>query len=44
MPYVEGKHQLIIEITGTASITLNEDDIVGDTLYRVQVKAINIIE
>ena len=29
MPYVEGKYQLIIETTGTASITLNEDDIVG---------------
>jgi len=29
MPYVEGKYKLIIETTGTASITLNEDDIVG---------------
>ena len=29
MPYTSGKYKLIIETTGTASITLNEDDIIG---------------
>jgi len=29
LPYTQGKYSLIIETTGTASITLNEDDIIG---------------
>ena len=29
LPYTEGKYNLIIETTGTASITLTEDDIIG---------------
>ncbi len=29
MPYTAGKYSLIIEATGTATVTLNEDDIVG---------------
>ena len=29
LPYTAGKYQLIIETTGTASITLTEDDIIG---------------
>ena len=29
LPYTEGKYKLIIETTGTASITLTEDDIIG---------------
>jgi hypothetical protein len=29
LPYTSGKYKLIIETTGTASITLNEDDIIG---------------
>jgi hypothetical protein len=29
LPYTGGKYQLIIETTGTASITLTEDDIIG---------------
>ena len=29
LPYIEGKYKLIIETTGTASITLTEDDIIG---------------
>jgi hypothetical protein len=29
LPYTEGKYKLIIETTGTAAITLTEDDIIG---------------
>ncbi len=29
LPYTQGKYSLIIETTGTASITLTEDDIIG---------------
>ena len=29
IPYTQGKYSLIIETTGTASITLSEDDIIG---------------
>jgi len=29
LPYVQGKYKLVIETTGSASITLNEDDIIG---------------
>ena len=29
VPYTSGKYKLIIETTGSASITLNEDDIIG---------------
>ena len=29
LPYVQGKYKLVIETTGTASITLTEDDIIG---------------
>ena len=29
LPYTSGKYKLIIETTGSASITLNEDDIIG---------------
>ena len=29
LPYTSGKYKLIIETTGTATITLNEDDIIG---------------
>jgi len=29
LPYTQGKYNLIIETTGTASITLTEDDIIG---------------
>ena len=29
LPYTSGKYKLVIETTGTASITLNEDDIIG---------------
>jgi hypothetical protein len=29
LPYTQGKYSLIIETTGSASITLNEDDIIG---------------
>jgi len=29
MPYVQGKYKLIIETTGTASVSLDEDDIIG---------------
>ena len=29
LPYVQGKYKLIIETTGTASVSLSEDDIVG---------------
>ena len=29
LPYTEGKYKLIIETTGSASITLTEDDIIG---------------
>ena len=29
LPYVQGKFKLLIETTGTASITLNEDNIIG---------------
>jgi hypothetical protein len=29
IPYTSGKYKLVIETTGTASITLNEDDIIG---------------
>ena len=29
LPYTQGKYKLIIETTGSASITLTEDDIVG---------------
>ena len=30
LPYVQGKYKLIIETTGTASVSLTEDDIIGD--------------
>ena len=29
LPYSSGKYKLVIETTGTASITLTEDDIIG---------------
>ena len=29
LPYVQGKYRLVIETTGTASVTLGEDDIIG---------------
>ena len=29
LPYVQGKYKLIIETTGTASVSLTEDDIIG---------------
>ena len=29
LPYVQGKYKLVIETTGTASVSLNEDDIIG---------------
>mgnify|MGYP001291437118 FL=1 len=29
LPYVQGKYKLVIETTGTASIALDEDDIIG---------------
>ncbi len=29
LPYTEGKYKLVIETTGTAAITLTEDDIIG---------------
>ena len=29
LPYVQGKYRLIIETTGTASVSLSEDDIIG---------------
>nr|BAR38175.1 phage tail protein [uncultured Mediterranean phage uvMED] len=29
LPYVQGKYKLVIETTGTASISLTEDDIIG---------------
>ena len=29
LPYVQGKYKLVIETTGSASITLTEDDIIG---------------
>ena len=29
LPYTSGKYKLVIETTGSASITLNEDDIIG---------------
>ena len=29
LPYVQGKYKIIAETTGTASITLTEDDIIG---------------
>ena len=29
LPYVQGKYKLIIETTGTASVSLDEDDIIG---------------
>ena len=29
LPYVQGKYKLVIETTGTASVSLDEDDIIG---------------
>ena len=29
LPYVQGKYKLVIETTGTASVSLTEDDIIG---------------
>ena len=29
LPYVQGKYKLVIETTGSASVSLNEDDIIG---------------
>lgn len=39
LPYTQGKYNLIIETTGTASITLTEDDIIGG--YTLQTPAKN---
>ena len=38
IPYSSGKYKLIIEATGTASITLNEDDIIGGYALNSQSK------
>ena len=39
LPYTQGKYNLIIETTGTASLTLTEDDIIGG--YTLQTPAKN---
>lgn len=39
LPYTQGKYNLVIETTGTASITLTEDDIIGG--YTLQTPAKN---
>ena len=39
LPYTQGKYNLIIETTGSASITLTEDDIIGG--YNLQTPAKN---
>ena len=39
LPYTQGKYSLIIETTGTASLTLTEDDIIGG--YTLQTPAKN---
>jgi hypothetical protein len=39
LPYTQGKYSLVIETTGTASITLTEDDIIGG--YTLQTPAKN---
>ena len=44
LPYVQGKYKLIIETTGTASITLTEDDIIDGYALSIKTKMISIIE
>ena len=41
---MQGKYNLIIETTGTASITLTEDDIIGGYNLSTPTKNENIIE
>ena len=38
LPYAGGKYKLVIETTGSASITLTEDDIIGGYSFLLQVK------
>ena len=44
LPYVGGKYKIIAETTGSASITLTEDDILVDIVYQVKVNQINLTE